>query len=444
MVRVSGDGCLQCVDGIFKNKRGVAPTFQPRQVYYGHLYDGEQPLDEVTLVFFRGPASYTGEDTLEITCHASSYIVSRLLQLLFLKGARMAKPGEFTFRSYLNGKLDMAEAEAVADIIAAESEAQLQVALSQLRGELSQHLGQIRKQLIEFASLLELELDFSEEDVEFADREALNSLCDSLIQHLEKLIASFDTGRKIKQGVQTALVGVPNSGKSSLLNLLLGEDRAIVSDIAGTTRDAISETAHVSGIPFRFIDTAGLRDTEDPIERMGVEKSKEYLEKSDLILFVVDGATIESTPLESQLSSLPLSIPYEKKLFLLNKIDLLSSSMQEEYLHEIQHYTHAKAIPISVKENRGIVELKEELVSRSGYQKTSANTLITNTRHLRLLQEAHSSLMVLKEGLEAGLSTDLLTGDLRDAIRALGEITGDTITSEEVLHSIFANFCIGK
>lgn len=444
MLRVSGEGCSNSIKGIFKTKRGETPSLHPRHVYFGDLYDGDKPLDEVTLVYYQAPASYTGEDTIEITCHASPYIVSRLMQLLFQKGARMAKPGEFTFRSYLNGKLDMAEAEAVADIIAAESEAQLNVALTQLRGELSLELGTIRKKLIEFSSLLELELDFSEEDVEFADRSALTSLCQNLITHINRLVDSFETGRKIKQGVQTALVGIPNSGKSSLLNLLLGENRAIVSNIAGTTRDAISATANVGGVPFRFIDTAGLRQTKDPIEQMGVEKSIEYLEKSDLVLFVIDAVSLQSIPLEQQLASIPVSSRCKDTLFLLNKVDLISQELQEQLLLEVKSQTKGEVLSLSVKQRTGIEELQKALVHRTGYKSVSAETLITNARHLRLLEEALLSLKRLDKGLKEGLSSDLLSGDLRDAIRTLGEITGDAITSEEVLHHIFAHFCIGK
>lgn len=444
MLRISGDGVTNRIKGIFATPKGSVESFIPRHLYFGYLYEEDTILDEVTLVYYKAPYSYTGEDTLEITCHASSYIVSHFISLLLQRGIRMAEPGEFTFRSYLNGKRDMAEAEAVADLIAAESKAQLQLALSQLQGELSKHLADIRTKLLRFTSLIELELDFSEEDVEFADRKELTSLCLEILKDLSRLIDSYDAGRKIKKGVQTALVGIPNSGKSSLLNYFLGENRAIVSNIAGTTRDAISEMITIEGIPFRLIDTAGLRETEDPIEKLGVSKSREYLSKSDLALLLLDATCLEESPLDKQLELLVNDEIRQKTIILLNKIDLLSFETQEKVSHIVEIQTGIRPILISISQNIGLKDLKKALLDYCNFNPTKGEALISNIRHKYLLEETYKSLNSLLEDLERGLSGDLLTSYLHKAILSLGEITGDTITSDDVLHNIFAHFCIGK
>lgn len=441
MVRISGNGCTKLLNGLFKvvsMKEGL----KPRHQYFGSLYDGDNVLDEVMVTFFPNPFSYTGEDMLEVSCHASPYIIERLLEILTSHGTRMAKAGEFTFRSYINGKRDMAEAEAVADIIAAESKAQLNVAMAQLKGHLSHQFQSLRDQLLRFTALLELELDFSEEEVEFANRSELVRLCKHISEQIAPLIESYQVGRKIKNGVKTVLAGIPNCGKSSLLNALLGEQRAIVSDIAGTTRDAISETIALGGIPFRFVDTAGIRITNDPIEKLGVEKSFSYVEQSDLVVIVLDPTQQGNITLKHQLNQIPTNLIQAKQsLYLVNKSDCLTHEERQQLKKGL---LHLNPLFISSKTGEGIELVVNKLIELSGSASIKSQHLITNARHLALLKQAHQSLEKVYEGLQNELSGDLLSGDLRVAINALGEITGETITSNEVLHHIFSHFCIGK
>lgn len=445
MIRISGQDVLALIQGFFRNRRGETPRLEPQKACYGFLYDDTSMLDEVVLLYFAAPHSYTGEEMIEISCHASPYIVNRTIQILVDKGARVAEPGEFTFRSYLNGKRDMTEAEAVTDIIAAESKAQLAAALAQLRGELSKRLQKIRKDLVRFSALLELELDFSEEDVEFANREELIDYCTKLNVELTNLIDSYRTGRKVRNGIQTVLAGVPNSGKSSLLNRLLGEDRAIVSDLAGTTRDAVTETVIVGGILFRFVDTAGIRKTEDPIEKLGVKKSLQYLQESDVRLLLIDPTVFDEINLQEQLSLIPQTLGQKGKIvYLINKIDLLDPNRLKATMEVVFEATGENPLTLSAKKGEGISALRRRLLKISGCNSFNPQSVITNVRHLRLLEVARDALSYVLQGLERGLSTDLLTSDLKQAISSLGEITGDTITGEEVLRHIFSHFCIGK
>lgn len=451
LIRVSGEGCLNLLSLFFRPASGKAFSLEPRKVYYGLFHD-EEVLDQVMVVHFATPKSYTGEEMLEITCHASPYIVTRILEALCRKGARMAKPGEFTFRSFLNGKRDMAEAEAVADLLKVESEAQLRVALSQLRGDFSKGLSQLREELLHFIALLELELDFSEENVEFADRAELLRRADTILGEIRKLVESYQTGRKIRNGVKTTLAGIPNSGKSSLLNLLLGQDRAIVSAIEGTTRDAVSETTEIGGMLFRFIDTAGIRQTEDPIEGMGVERALRSVEEADVVLLLIDATRSSKGMLEKQLAVLPFSkIAGKSLLCVLNKIDLVNEAEKARIEKQIVELLSQVCTPLnptitllSAKKGEGLTELKEALLKETGGGTLSPSAIVTNVRHLALLREAESALALVRQGLEKGLSSDLLTIDMYRCVGALGEITGDAITGEEVLHHVFSHFCIGK
>lgn len=444
LIRVSGSRALPCIQQIFSPNRDC---WTPRHAYYGTISRSGEILDEVVVTYYQAPNSYTGEDLVEISCHASPYIVQTLLRWLAAEGCRPAQPGEYTLRSYLNGRRDLAEAEAVADVIAAESATQHRLALQQLRGKLSQELGSLHDQLLEFASLLELELDFSEEDVEFADRQALRTLATAIQQRIGQLIGSFTQGKHLKEGIPIAIIGQPNTGKSTLLNALLGEDRAIVSDIEGTTRDSIEERLVIKGVLFRIIDTAGLRHTQDPIEQLGIKRALQKAEDATLSLVLLDALRIQKEGLSSsleQLASLPLSPG--NRLLLLNKIDLLTREEQDALASEISAAFRQTPVLLSAKEGRGLEELQELLLEKSGIQERSSEeeTLITNERHLHALEKAAMHLRNVLEALDANVSADFITLDLRCVLEALGEITGHTITGEEVLHSIFAHFCIGK
>ena len=444
LIRVSGSRALPCIQQIFSPNRDC---WTPRHAYYGTISRSGEILDEVVVTYYQAPNSYTGEDLVEISCHASPYIVQTLLRWLVAEGCRPAQPGEYTLRSYLNGRRDLAEAEAVADVIAAESATQHRLALQQLRGKLSQELGSLHDQLLEFASLLELELDFSEEDVEFADREALRSLATAIQQRIGQLIGSFTQGKHLKEGIPIAIIGQPNTGKSTLLNALLGEDRAIVSDIEGTTRDSIEERLVIKGVLFRIIDTAGLRHTQDPIEQLGIKRALQKAEDAALSLILLDALRVQKegvNPSLEQLTSLPLSP--ENRLVLLNKIDLLTEEELEALASEVSSAFRQMPVLLSAKEGRGLEELQELLLEKSGIQEgnTEEETLITNERHLHALEKAATHLRNVLEALDANVSADFITLDLRCVLEALGEITGHTITGEEVLHSIFAHFCIGK
>ena len=411
LVRVSGSRALPCVQQIFSPHRD---RWTPRHAYYGTISCSGEILDEVVVTYYQAPNSYTGEDLVEISCHASPYIVQTLLRWLVAEGCRPAQPGEYTLRSYLNGRRDLAEAEAVADVIAAESAVQHRLALQQLRGKLSQELDSLHDQLLEFASLLELELDFSEEDVEFADREALRSLATAIQQRIGQLIGSLTQGKHL---------------------------------IEGTTRDSIEERLVIKGVLFRIIDTAGLRHTQDPIEQLGIKRALEKAEDAALNLVLLDALRIQNKGLSSsleQLDSLPLSP--RNRLILLNKTDLLTEDEQEALATEVSAAFRQTPVLLSAKEGRGLEELQELLLEKSGIQEgnTEEETLITNERHLHALEKAATHLRNVLEALDANVSADFITLDLRCVLEALGEITGHTITGEEVLHSIFAHFCIGK
>ena len=412
---------------------------------------GEIPgLDEVLVSVFRAPRSYTGEDMAELSCHASQYILGELMSRLSKAGGRVADAGEFTQRAFLNGKMDLAQAEAVADIISSDSSAQHRVAFNQLRGGYSAELSEIRARLLELTSLLELELDFAEEDVQFADRSRLRELLDSSVEHCTHLADSFRIGNAVRNGVPVAIVGAPNSGKSTLLNALLKDDRAIVSDIPGTTRDTVEECCVLDGILFRFIDTAGIRAASDEIERMGIARTRRKAAEAQIILGLIDASKVLSTS-DFEASVRDLAALYDsewqKLIILVNKVDLGPVNKNVSTLNNFVLPNDIKALGadllfISAKKGLGLDKLLKQLVSSSGIASQSG-TLVTNARHAAALREVASALSKVRSGMDLGLSSDLLSEDLRSALRTLGSITGE-ITSDEVLGEIFGKFCIGK
>ena len=434
-VRVSGAQAHAIMCGLFR-QHGEA--FREEQIegyraYYGQIVSGDTVLDEAVVTFFKAPHSFTGEDSAEISVHGSVYIQQRLLELLIEHGARLALPGEFTRRAFVNRKFDLAQAEAVADLIASQNEAAHRVAMNQLKGGFSKELQVLRSELLEITSLMELELDFSEEDVEFADRSRLKSLIDDTQRHIGNLTDSFRLGNAIRNGIPVAIVGETNTGKSTLLNALLGEDRAIVSDIAGTTRDTIEEVMNLDGILFRFIDTAGIRDTSETIEKIGIERTFRKINEADIVLGLID-ATQDSQRTEAAIQSITERVDsnHQHLLLILNKTDLCQKTAQDIDLQ------------ISAKTGEGLDLLRKKLVEMAQHLMDAQNTvLVTNVRHYEALKHASESLLAVKQGLDDGIPTDLVAQDLREALYYLCTITGE-ITTDEVLGSIFSRFCIGK
>lgn len=433
IIRVSGSDTFDIVNQLYSGKDLLN---QPSHtLHYGLLRQGEEVLDEVVLSLFRNPHSYTGEDVIEISCHGSAYIQGRILQVLMDKGARMAQPGEFTQRAFFNGKMDLTQAEAVADLIASNSKAAQQTALKQLRGGFSGDLQLLREELINFAALIELELDFSEEDVEFADREKLKSLIERMKEATGRLIDSFKLGNVIKNGVRVAIIGKPNAGKSTLLNALLNEERAIVSDIAGTTRDTIEETLNINGILFRLIDTAGIREhSTDRIENMGIERSKLNAEQAHIILYLVD----LSDPDKNDFAWL---LPFrDKTVQVYNKADITGLQMTTE-----NTLLDNKGIYISAKNREGIDQLKNLMFDKAvGTELNTENTIVTNARHHGVLIKVAESLNDIEAGIERQISGDFLAVDIRRCLHFLGEITGRVEVDRDILGTIFGKFCIGK
>jgi tRNA modification GTPase len=448
IIRMSGSRTFELLDAVVSFKNGSAAEAKPYTIKYGNILDSDgSVLDEVLVSFFKAPHSYTGEDSAEISCHASSCIASEILRLLCDAGARMAEPGEFTRRAFVNGKMDLSQAEAVADVISSNSTAALHLAMNQLRGNYSSKLKELRDKLLEMSSLLELELDFSEEDVEFADRSKLAALLDDVLAHVRRLKESFKYGNEIKNGIPVAIVGRVNAGKSTLLNALAGEERAIVTDIPGTTRDTLEDTVTIDGILFRFIDTAGLRSTEDPVEKIGVSKSYEKLEKASIVLAVIDvTATEEENTASITDIATKLDTANQKLIVLFNKIDKLAPNINVSILNNSVSLTKNKTdiIYISAKTGFGLDELKKRLAATEK-DKTfnSDDAIVTNSRHWSALNEAEKYLQHLKDSMASGVSNDLLAEDLRQANQALGTITGE-VTTDELLGNIFSHFCIGK
>lgn len=426
VVRVSGADAIAIVDQLFHAQKSLTEA-KAYTVHYGEIRKGAEILDQVLVSVFRAPHSFTGENIVEIACHGSMYIQQTLLQWLVDAGCQMAKAGEFTQRAFLNGKMDLTEAEAVADLIAAQTKAEKDLALSQLRGGISTELAALRERLLTFTSLIELELDFADhEELEFADRQQLFDLTQEINTTINQLVGSFKTGNAIKQGIPVAIIGAPNVGKSTLLNALLGEERAIVSDIQGTTRDTVEDTLVLGGILFRFIDTAGMRQTDDTIENMGIERSRQAAQKAAVIIHLQD-ATLPINTL-SQLKQ----ITDKHVIHVYNKVDLVPTFIAEE-----------NSIGISAKSGK-VDKLRQLLIAYAEEQCNMRNAVtISNTRHYEALVRAQSAILRVKEGLEMQLSGEFLSMDLQDCLSALGEITGQ-ITSQEVLNNIFGKFCIGK
>ena len=446
VIRLSGPDAITIANSVFKGK-DLAKQ-ESHTIHFGQIADGDLLLDEVLVSLFIAPRSYTRENVVEISCHASNYIIESIIKLLIKKGARSAKPGEFTLRAFLNGQLDLSQAEAVADLIAANSKASQQVAMQQLRGGFSNQLQALREQLVNFASLVELELDFSEEDVEFANRDQLKQLIHNIVRIVGQLIQSFELGNAIKNGVNTVIAGRPNAGKSTLLNTLLNEERAIVSHIPGTTRDTIEEVLNINGINFRLIDTAGIREATDTIEQMGVQRTMEKISQSALLIYVFDAAEITIEELNNDLEN--LQKPGVTMLVVANKADLLNSEFEmpnakglEMENSEIQTRQSA-FIFISAKQKQHIDELKQKIYSSAvKHQLNGDETLVTNIRHLEALQKTESALLRLLEGIDTHVTSDFLAMDIKQALHYLGEITG-TVTTDDLLDNIFSKFCIGK
>ena len=453
VIRVSGPDAHAIADNVITCRKGTISDAPGYTIKFGNIYDSAGAvIDEVLVSVFRAPYSYTGENSVEISCHASSYIVSAILDLLCEAGARAAEPGEFTQRAYLNGKMDLAQAEAVADVIASQNAAAHRIAFKQMKGGFSSELRGMRSELLELVSLMELELDFSEEEVEFADRSRLDSLLEQIIAHVTRLIDSFRLGNAIKNGVPVAIAGATNTGKSTLLNALLGEDRAIVSDVHGTTRDTIEETLNIDGILFRFIDTAGLRETDEVVEKIGIQRTFQKISEASIVLGMVDlTRDFESTCETVREVIGKVDFSTQKLIILVNKIDISDINKNvttENYIvSELDNKgvtEQVDIIRISAKNGTGISDLRAVLAaSQRDLLGDSDTTLVTNQRHLQALSDSRTSLLRVREGLAAGLPTDLAAQDIREAIYHLGSIVGE-ISTDEVLGNIFANFCIGK
>jgi tRNA modification GTPase len=442
VIRLSGPEAISIANKVFKGKD--LGKQDSHTIHFGQIADGDMVLDEVLMALFIAPRSYTRENVVEISCHGSNYIIASIIKLLIKNGARAAKPGEFTLRAFLNGQLDLSQAEAVADLIASNSKASQQVALQQLRGGFSTQLQQLREQLVQFASLVELELDFSEEDVEFANRDQLRQLIHDITLVIGRLIQSFELGNAIKLGVNTVIAGRPNAGKSTLLNALLNEERAIVSHIPGTTRDTIEEILNINGINFRLIDTAGIREATDAIEQIGVQRTMEKISQSALLTYVYDAATITAEELQADIVS--LQKPGLKMLLVANKVDLLSPESASNLTKEQSSNQNqpSNIIAISAKERLNIDTLKDSIYHAAVKDKLSDDqTLVTNIRHLEALQKTEEALVRLLDGLNSQTTSDFLAMDIKQALHYLGEITG-AVTTDDLLENIFSKFCIGK
>ena len=437
VIRLSGKDAITIAAEIFNSISGKELSKQKSHtVHLGNIVDGSRIIDEVLATVFKNPNSYTGENVVEFSCHGSSYIQQEIIQLLLRKGCRMATAGEFTLQAFLNGKMDLSQAEAVADLIASDSKASHQLAIQQMRGGFSTEIEELRIQLLNFASLIELELDFSEEDVEFANREEFQKLIKKITVLLKKLIDSFATGNVLKNGIPVAIVGRPNSGKSTLLNSLLNEERAIVSNIAGTTRDTIEDEITIGGIRFRFIDTAGLRDTTDEIEKIGVERALEKLEKSSIYIYLFDSTEMSVVEVKKELDSFTTN---SKQLIVANKIDKAS----KEELSAINN-SDLPFLTISAKSKDSLDVLSNSLLNIAGIEALDSNQLmVTNSRHYDVLIKSLEEISKVQEGIDNHLTGDLLAIDLRQALYFLGEITGK-VSNDDLLGNIFANFCIGK
>ncbi|WP_157206702.1 tRNA uridine-5-carboxymethylaminomethyl(34) synthesis GTPase MnmE [Mariniflexile maritimum] len=450
VIRLSGNEAITIADACFKSVKSkkTLSVQKTHTIHLGYLMDGAKTIDEVLVSLFKNPHSYTGEDVVEVSCHGSPYIQQQIIQLFLRKGCRMATAGEFTLRAFLNGKLDLSQAEAVADLIASDNEAAHQIAMQQMRGGFSSEIAKLREELLNFASLIELELDFAEEDVEFADRTQFKALIERIALVLKRLIDSFAVGNVIKNGIPVAIVGEPNVGKSTLLNALLNEERAIVSEIAGTTRDTIEDEISIGGIGFRFIDTAGIRETQDVVESIGIKKTFEKIEQAQVVVYISpltpEGRIAHGTLIE--IEKIKNKYPLKNLIVVFNKMDLLSEEQIEQLKSTFENRnSNIENIQfISAKTGQGVTEFKDALLHfvNTGALRNN-DTIITNTRHYDALLKALEEIDKVKHGLDTGLSGDLLAIDIRQALFYFGEITGQ-VSNDELLGNIFANFCIGK
>ena len=438
IVRLSGDKALEIVDVFFKNKSKKKLINQKTNTsHYGQIVDKDILIDEVIVTIYKNPNSFTGEDTVEISCHGSKYIQQKILYLFIKNGVAPAKPGEFSLRSFLNGKRDLIQAEAIADLISSESEASHSLAIKQMKGGFSIEIKKLRKKLLDFASLIELELDFSEEDIEFADRNQFKLLLNKIEKTISKLTDSFSLGNVLKNGIPIAIIGPPNSGKSTLLNTLLNEDKAIVSEIAGTTRDIIEDQINLNGINFRFIDTAGLRKTKNKIEKIGIKKTYDKLKNASYILYMIDSQSYikKKSNIKLEINSILKKIKNTPIMILFNKIDIYKISDND--FSDL----NMDKVQISAKNKTGIKSLINKLILN--FKNDKDQTLITNARHYSALLKTNKSVSNIKKGLSNNIPGDLLSIDIKEAIESLGEITGE-ITNDELLGNIFGKFCIGK
>lgn len=446
IIRLSGEEAISIVSKQFRSKKSEKDltNVKSHTLHLGNIMDGKRVIDEVLVSIFKNPYSYTGENVVEINCHGSIYIQQEIIQLFLTKGCRTATNGEFTLRAFTNGKMDLTQAEAVADLIASDSKASHQIALQQMRGGFSSEISDLREQLLNFASLIELELDFAEEDVEFADRTQFKELVTKLSSILKRLIDSFALGNVFKNGIPVAIVGEPNVGKSTLLNSLLNEERAIVSDIAGTTRDAIEDEIAIGGVTFRFIDTAGIRETKDVIESIGIKKTYEKIEQAQLVIQMLNASTLLNNDamlkqVQHTIKELQEKYPNKRILTILNKVDLISDDQLDVILSAVEG-----SIQLSAKNKTGIKLLTSELTNLVNIGALSNNqTIVSNNRHFEALTNALTSIKEVENGMAFDISSDLLAIDIRQALFHLGEITG-AVTTDDLLGNIFANFCIGK
>lgn len=442
IIRMSGKNAVTIASEVFQSVSGKDLIKQKTHtIHLGTIVDGTKIYDQVLVSIFKNPNSYTGEDIIEISCHGSVFIQQQIIQLLLRKGCRMAQAGEFTLRAFLNGKLDLSQAEAVADLISSDNEASHQIAMQQMRGGFSNEIAKLREELLNFASLIELELDFAEEDVEFADRTQFHDLLNRIEFVLKRLIDSFAVGNVIKNGIPVAIVGEPNVGKSTLLNALLNEERAIVSDIAGTTRDTIEDELIIDGIGFRFIDTAGIRQTIDVVESIGIKKTFEKIEQSQVVVYLFDSTEFvtSSSKFKIEIEKIKNQFPLKPLVIIGNKADKLTENEVVLLKSEIENI-----LLISAKEKIGIEDLKNQLLSFVNTGSLRNNeTIITNTRHYDSLHKALEEIQKVKFGLSSGIPSDLMAIDIKQALYYFGEITGE-VTNDELLGNIFANFCIGK
>ncbi len=435
VIRLSGLEAINMANAVFHGKDLTKQ--ESHTIHFGTVRDQDKVLDEVLISLFKAPSSFTKENVVEISCHGSNYVIRQIIQLLIRKGARPAKPGEFTKRAFMNGQFDLAQAEAVADLINADSEASHQAALNQMRGGFSEEIKHLREELVHFASMIELELDFGEEDVEFASRNDLKQLIDKLLVAINGLIKSFDLGNVIKNGVPTVIAGKPNAGKSTLLNALLNEERAIVSDIAGTTRDLIEDEVIIGGVAFRFIDTAGLRETTDTIEAIGVERTEAKMKQASLIIYLFDLADTDAVEINREINKLEnAGVPFLK---LGNKLDKAQGGMVEKLQQQ-----HPDMLFLSAKDPEQVEKLKERILELINLDKFKrGDTVVTNIRHYDSLLQTRNSLMDVINGIDNQVTNDFVAMDIRQSLHYLGEITGE-ITTDDLLANIFGKFCLGK